>query len=84
MVLSPVPPPFDTVVHPYILGDLTERLREGMTDVIERLETQPLALSDVEPQLLMLRGAVAIVDAQDPLRALVEAVEARWRAGRRT
>ena len=83
VTLSPVPPPFDTVSHPHIIGDLGVRLAEGIETLAHRLESEELALSDVQPLLGLLEGAVALLPPQHELRVRVERIQARWEAGSR-
>jgi hypothetical protein len=84
VALSPVPPPFDEATRPHTIGEIGARLAQGVASVVERLESAPLALSDLEPQLMMLEGAVDVLASGDPLRALVEQAVERWRPGGRT
>ena len=82
--LSPVPPPFDVDRPPHVLGDLQKRLAQGINSIIERLDTEQLALTDLEPRLTILRSAVAILNEGSPLKVQVDRAVQRWRSGQRS
>jgi hypothetical protein len=83
VALSPVSPPFEATQRPHVIGDLGARLTEGVDTIVRRLEQEALALSDVDPQLALLKGAVALLPPHHGLRLRVDKIAQRWAPGRR-
>jgi hypothetical protein len=73
--LAPVPPPFDTMHAPFVLGDANVRLRESFEVVRTRVASQPLALNELPSLLALWEAATAHIGECDTQAEVLEWIE---------
>jgi hypothetical protein len=73
--LAPVPPPFDTVHAPFVLGDANGRLGDSFRSIRTRVDSQPLALKDLPSLLALWEAAISAIGKCDTQTEVLRWIE---------